>query len=125
MKKLVSAGVGLAFLMLLAFTASSSGALQDKDKPKYTIKEVMAKAHKGGLRQKVLDGKATDAERKELVELYTSLAMNAPPKGDAKAFKEKAEQIRDLAKLVEKGDKDAVKKLEEATNCKSCHSVYK
>ena len=48
------------------------------EKAKYTTKEVMAEAHKGGLMKKVADLKASDEEKTKLVELYVALSQNDP-----------------------------------------------
>ncbi len=61
----------------------------DAKAPKYTIKEVMTKAHKDGLMKKVVEGQASPEEKAELLDLYLSLVEQDPPKGDAKAFHEK------------------------------------
>lgn len=124
MKKLVCAGVGLAFLMVLALAANTSSAAA-QDKAKFTIAEVMQKAHKSGLWKKVAEGKASDAEKKDLVELYTALTLDKPPKGDLKKWKEATEKLLTLAKECAKGDKDAPGKLLKAVNCGACHKEFK
>jgi hypothetical protein len=123
MKTLVCLGAGLALLLVLALSTDSSGAAQDK--AKFTIAEVMAKAHKSGLMKKVAEGKADDGEKKELVELYTALSANKPPKGDEKAWKEKTDKMLALAKECQKGDKDAGAKLLKEANCGACHKAFK
>lgn len=91
---------------------------EDK-KPKFEIKEVMAKAMKGGLCKKVADGKATDEEKKELVELFEALAANKPPKGELSDWKAKTKALVDAAKA---GDGS---KLKAAANCAACHKLHK
>lgn len=88
-------------------------------KAKYTTAQVMAKAMKGGLCTKVATGKASDAEKKELVELFEALAANTPPKGDAASWKEKTGALVAAAKS---GDGAALKA---AANCAGCHKVHK
>ncbi len=120
MRKLWIAGVMLAF----GWVALSLVNAED-EKPKHTTKEVMKLAHKGGLMKKVVDGKATDAEKKQLVELYTSMAGNKPPKGDAEAWKEKTDAVVAAAKAAAEGKEGAGPLLQKATNCMGCHSAHK
>lgn len=115
-------------LGLGAFVAATSMVLSGADdKPKYTIAEVMEKAHKGGLLKKVVSGMATKQEKDELVIGYTALALNKPPKGDAASWKEKTEALVKAAKAVAKDDKDkaAIAELKKASNCKACHTPHK
>jgi hypothetical protein len=81
----------------------------------------MKKAHTGkpSLLAKVTGGTANAEEKKELVALYTDLAANKCPKGDAKDWKERTQAILKAAK-----DDDA-KALKKATNCQACHSEHK
>jgi hypothetical protein len=123
MKKLAFVGIGLALLMVLALATNSAGALQEK--PKYAIKEVMREAHKTGLYKKVGEGKASDAEEKQLVEYYTALTQNTPPKGDLKAWRDKTTKMLELAKGVAKDDKEAGAKLVKEVNCKACHAMFR
>lgn len=113
MRNFVSMGLAVALM--------SAGLLwaDDKDKPKYTTKEVMKLAHKEKLLNKVMEGKASDDEKKKLVELYEAMAANKPPKGDADNWKKLNDALVDAAK---KADADALKK---ASNCGACHSAHK
>ncbi len=85
----------------------------------------MAQAHKNGLYKKVGQGKATKEEKEKLVELYTALAKNTPPKGDAAAWKKQTEEMLAAAKGSLNGDKDAEAKLLKIVNCGSCHKEFK
>jgi len=89
------------------------------------ISEIMKTAHKGGLLKKVLDGKASAAETKQLVAFYEVLAAKPCPKGDAKSWKQMTSKILTLSKKVEGGDKGAIAALKTATNCKACHTKHK
>jgi hypothetical protein len=104
----------VALLLVLA-----GGQADGQEKPKYKIAEVMAKAMKGGLCAKVAKGEATAEEKETLVQLFTALHANTPPKGDADAWKEKTKALLDAAKA---GDGAALKK---AANCAACHGVHK
>src|SRR5581483_6887309 len=98
-----------------------------EEKPKYDIETIMKKAHAKdtGIYRKVVAGKASDAEKKDLVELYTELGKNKPPKGDDKSWKEKTEALVSAAKEVADGKDGGVKSLQKAANCMSCHKVHK
>jgi cytochrome c553 len=127
MRKVVT-GVAAVLALALATGPRMLGADDDDEKkPKYTIKEVMNKAHKGGILKKVLSGKAEEDDVKELVIGYTALSLNKPPRGDAKAWKKRTEALVKAAKAVEKNDTDkkALAALKKASNCAACHNVHK
>lgn len=122
--KLVAAGL-MAFLGLaLVMSENQAG-----EKAKFTISEVMLKAHKGGLLKKVVSGKADDDEKKQLAELYTALSKNTPPKGDEKEFQKIATDMAKAAKVAAGDDEEAAKKaaktLLKIVNCKVCHGKFK
>lgn len=97
-----------------------------KGEPKYTMKEIMEKGHKGkdSLLTKVTAGNAPEEDRKLLLEYYEALAMYEPPKGDAKSWKAKTEALVKAAKLaVEKPA--VVAPLKQAANCKACHTAHR
>ena len=124
----------IALCALLALTAigatvamSEGDAKADDDaKAKVSIKDVM-KAHKGkpSLLVKVRSGKASDADKKKLLELYTALTKTKPPKGDAAAWKKRTAALVVAAKAVVAGKKTGGKLLAKATNCKACHTAHK
>lgn len=100
------------------------------DKPKFTIKEVMQKAHNGGLLNTIKDGKGTKAEKERLLELYTELGKNKPPRGAEAAWKQKCDVIVAAAKELalaknEAAAKPAIDKLSMAVDCQACHSVHR
>jgi len=110
----------------VAGEGNTSAAQQDG--PKYTISDVMKKAHQGkmSLLKKVTSGKASDAECKDLLEMYVALAKNKPPQGDADSWKKKTDALVDAAKLCVDGKKDdGVPKLNAASNCQGCHKAHK
>lgn len=104
-------------LSILALGASTLLRAADDDK-KMTIKDVM-KLHKDKLHEKFQKGEASKEEKQKLLEGYEALLKNKPPKGEEKAWKEKAEA---LVKAVKADDKDAYKT---AVNCQKCHSAHK
>ena len=118
MRKFAIACVMVAFG---CFIVSLSG----QDKPKYSIKDVMQKAHKGGLMKKVSQGKATPEEKKQLIEFYESLAANKPPKGDEAEWKVKTTAILAAARAAAEGDEATAKKLSDTVNCMECHQAHK
>ena len=98
---------------------------QAGEKPKYTIKEVMKDAHKGGLMKKVADGKADDTEKKHLVDLYKALAANTPPMGSADDWKTKTKALVDASSKAATGDAAAAATLPKLANCAACHKEHK
>ena len=103
---------------------------EEKAKPKYKIADIMAKAHKGGeksLRNRVLAGKVSDKELKQLVELYVELGKATPPKGTKEAWKKKTDAVIAAVKKVEANpsDKAALAALGKATACSACHDEHK
>lgn len=99
----------------------------DDDKPKYTIEEVMEKAHKGkpSLFKQVVDGKASDEQKKELVEYYQALAKNKPEKGSEADWKKRTDALLTAAKQVANGNAAARQQLGRAASCKACHQAHK
>lgn len=109
----------LLTLGLLGLSLQSYG--QEKEKPKYTIKEVMNRAHKGGLVKKVVDGKANKQEKDELLALYVALNQNKPPKGDPKKWDEMTMAIVNATKDFLAGKEGAKQELIKAVRCAQCH----
>jgi len=126
LKPALVAFLAVGLICLSAVFSNAEGKDKDKDKaePKFTIKEVMKEAMKGGLAEKVAKGKGEKADAERLVELFTALNANKPPKGDEKAWKERTGMLISAAKdfAAGKGDGDALKK---AANCGSCHEKFK
>jgi hypothetical protein len=128
MKTLVACAAGLLALALM-LGAGSAGEKGAKA-PKYTIKDVMKKAHdEGGLLEKVGEGTASAKEKAQLLELYVALHDNAPPKGDKAKWAKATQAMVDAAKAVadSKDDKDQapIKALVKLVNCKNCHTEFK
>jgi hypothetical protein len=98
-----------------------------EDKPKYTIEEVMEKAHEGdkSLMKKIVAGKGSKEEKEQLLEMYVALTKNKPPKGDDKSWKEKTEALVAAAKAVLADEAGADAKLKKAATCAACHKVHK
>lgn len=115
MRKLVVA----CMVVALGWLAVGLSGAED-EKPKYTIKDVMKTAHKAGtLKDKVVNGTATDEEKKLLIAMYEAMATSKPPKGAEASWKEKTAALLVAAK---EGDVD---KLKAASNCMACHREHK
>jgi hypothetical protein len=123
MRKLIAVACLTAVGVIVAGTDSSSA--QDKDKPKFTISEVMQQAHKGGVLKAVQSGSASDEQKKQLVEYYTALTQNAPPAGDKDAWKKQTTAMKEAAEKAAKGDEKGVAELKKIVNCGNCHKMFK
>ena len=74
---------------------------------------------KPALLKKVVDGKATKAEKAKLAEYLKKMVGLKPPEGNAASWKKKTQA---LVSAMEKNDLNALKN---AANCKACHNVHK
>lgn len=93
--------------------------------PDDTVKKVMKDAMKSGLYKKVVTGKATGDEKKDLLSLLETLVKGEPPEGDDASWKTKTNALTEAAKAVAEDKPDASAKLKTAGDCKSCHDVHK
>jgi hypothetical protein len=121
--KYLAAGFVAALSLILMLENNQAG--EKKGKAKFTIPEVMKEAHQSKLMEKVANLKATDAEKKTLVELYTALSQNPPPKGEAASWKAKTGALIAAAKKAAEGDEKAAMSLLKLASCKGCHNVHK
>lgn len=115
----------LTGLLLVTSVASVRVTAQEEEKPKFTTKEVMKTAMKGGLAKKVAAGDATDEEKKQLHAMFVALAKNEPKKGEADSWKELTGALVKAGKAAVDGDAEAAELLKNATNCKACHDKHK
>jgi surface antigen len=120
MRKLIAACVVVAFGWVAITLVSLA-----QDKPKYSIKEVMKTAHKGGLMKKVASGKATAEEKKQLLEFYEALAANKPPQGDEAEWKTQTAVLVAAARAAAEGKEGAAEKLTDLVKCADCHKTFK
>lgn len=97
----------------------------DAKAPKYTIEEVMEKAHKDGLMKKIVAGEGSPEDKAQLLDLYLSLLEQDPPQGDATDFHEKAATAVVAAARVVVGRDGAEEALTRAVNCAACHKDHK
>jgi hypothetical protein len=117
--------VGLTLIAAILGGAYSFAQDEEQEKPKYSIKDVMKKANKGGLLKKVVAGDADQAEKMELLDMYISLVENKPPKGDEASWQRLAGTSALAAAKVAVGREGAEAELKEATNCAACHKPHK
>ncbi|MFM7818257.1 MAG: hypothetical protein ACKPGI_14975 [Verrucomicrobiota bacterium] len=112
--------------LLIALTGALSPLLADNAQG-YSIKDVMKALHKGddALCKKIAKGEGSKEEFRTLVNYYSALPKTEPPKGDAKAWREKANALLDAAKALEAGKPGALDQFKAAVNCKACHSAHK
>ena len=101
---------------LISFTSIASA-----DGP---FEEIMKKGFKGSksepaLLKKVIGGSASADEKAKLGEYFKKLSTLKPEKGDAASWKEKNDAI------LKAWDKNDLKALKSATNCKACHKIHK
>ena len=112
---LLAAAVAIFALAFLADVSTQGG---DKKDP-VAIKVVMKRAMAGGLTKKVANGKANDEEKRELIALFSDLAANKSPHGDAKDWTKRTQALFQSAKT------DDVAALKKALDCNGCHNEHK
>ncbi len=118
----------IAAALVLAIVVSSAVHVigqEGETKSKHSIKDVMKRAHKGGLLEKVLKGDATQEDKLELLDHYVSLTENKPPKGEAESWADKTNAVVVAAAKVVVDRDDGSELLKKATNCMACHSNHK
>lgn len=99
----------------------------DQAKPKYSIEEIMEKAHKGksSLFKQVVGGKANAEQKKQLLDYYEELAKNKPEKGSEADWKKRTGTIVKEAREVVAEKDGATGRLAKAANCGACHKLHK
>ena len=114
-------------IFLASMCICKLAALRGQEAPRYTIKEVMTKAHgkKNNLVKKLAQGTATDEDKKNLIEYYEALTKNEPPRGEPKDWKERTEELLAAARVAVKGDKSDFPRLRKAVDCDACHNRHK
>jgi hypothetical protein len=109
----------------LVLTIASVSGISLAQSNEEAIKKVMKVAMKGGLCKTVASGKATAAQKKELLELFQSLATAEPPRGEAADWKTRTTALVKGAQAAVDGKADASAQLKSAANCKACHDMHK
>jgi hypothetical protein len=116
----------LAGALSLGLLACSNGPqAEGNGRPKHTVKQIMKLAHKSGLMKQAILGAATDAEKKELVNLYVELSSESPEKGTAESWKQLTAALLQAAKDVEAGRPGSGPALRKAVDCDTCHKLHK
>lgn len=119
------AALGAVGTFVLAQHGGGDGAKEGEHKAAYTIGEVMEQAHKSKLMDKVIEGKASDAEKRKLLDLYLALWDNKPPRGEMESWKAMSGEAIVAAAKVVLDEKGAIDRLETATDCRACHNAHK
>ncbi|WP_439626610.1 cytochrome c [Gemmata sp.] len=134
----VVAGLGMAALVL-AFGGFGTAADDKKDDKTPTIKEIMAKGHKGTeaymgkVKAAVKAEKWDDAQKyaKAMSVFGAALGKNKPKKGDADSWKTLSEKYAgDTKALFDATEKKDAKAANDALgtigeSCKACHTPHK
>ncbi|MEC7678981.1 MAG: hypothetical protein VX694_06880 [Planctomycetota bacterium] len=118
----------LSFVMLTLLSGVTTSVLvnaEESDGKKYSTKEVMKVAFKGGLLKKVSSGNASAEEAKNLHAMLVSLSKNQPKKGDADSWKKLTSALVKASTAVKEGTEGAGAMLQKASNCKACHNIHK
>lgn len=111
-----------ALLSLLLLTGTT-GALRAND----AIATVMKNAFKGetSLYTTVAKGKGTQDDARRLAAFVKTLTENEPPRGEKAAWDKRTGDLLRAVDLMAKGSKQAMVQVQNAGNCKSCHSAHK
>lgn len=141
LRKLTSvvAGLGMAALVLAFGGFGGAATAEDKKDETPTIKEIMAKGHKGTdaylgkVKAAVKGEKWDDAQKyaKALAVFGEALGKNKPGKGDADSWKKLSEKYAaDTKSLFDATEKKDAKAANEALgaiggSCGGCHKVHK
>ncbi len=139
MRLLICAASLLCLLTVVAWTSSPAGAQSDDETP--TIKEIMAKLHKGSkaplstvtkeLKTASPDWAKVETEAKIIEKLGAFLPKTDPPKGEKASYEKLAKAYASSAKkLEEAAEKKEIEKARAAAkslggSCKACHSAHK
>jgi hypothetical protein len=117
--------IAATFILATAFAPAAD------EKPRPGIDQIMVQVHlkpqnrgtRNNLDNKVIDGKASADEQKQLLELYQLLASTKPPKGDLDAWKKRTNEMVDAVQAVIRGEAKAAERLTKARDCKACHTL--
>ena len=112
-------------LATAALTLGLFSVVNGQAKPKYTIKQIMKDALKGGLAKKVVGGEATEKEKIQFLDYAISLYENKPKKGEAASWTRLTGNLVTAAAKVAIDPKASTAALGKAVNCKACHNKHK
>jgi len=117
--------VMLAAGLIVGMTTGGTAEDKKKSAAKYTIKQIMKTAMKGGLCAKVAKGGGSEKDKLKLLDLTISLLENKPKKGTQGAWAKKAGALVYASARAAVGRKDAGALLKKAANCGACHKAHK
>ena len=112
-------------LATAALTLGLFSVVNGQAKPKYTIKQIMKDALKGGLAKKVVGGEATEKEKIQFLDYAISLYENKPKKGEAASWTRLTGNLVTAAAKIAIDPKARTATLGKAVNCKACHNKHK
>jgi hypothetical protein len=117
---------------LIAAARDEKPPEKSDDAKQLSISMIMVQAHlkphnrssRNNLDNKVVDGKATDEEKKKLLQLYTALGKQKPPRGKIEEWNKRTDELVESLKAVYAGEKDAKERFIRAKDCKACHTAH-
>jgi hypothetical protein len=91
------------------------------------IGDIMTSVMKGetSLYNRVAKGKGSDADAQRLASTLKGLEGTKAPKGDQAAWERKVSALVKAADSVGSGNRQGLMALQNAGNCKACHSGHK
>jgi cytochrome c556 len=91
------------------------------------VEEIMKAVFKGddSIAKKVAQGKGTKEDLAKLAEYVASLPANDAPQGDPAGWTKKTTAVLDAVTALKAEQPGALAQFKLATDCKSCHSVYR
>jgi surface antigen len=119
-RKMLTMAVALLVTVGALVSLSQAGPAPDA-----TVKKVMKAAMKGGLLKKVADGKADEKQKKDLLDMFESLAKADPVSGEKASWDSKTKALVVAAQAAVDGKADSADLLKKAATCKACHDVHK
>jgi hypothetical protein len=120
--------VAMSCVVVAGFLLTGTGRSASEGDKKFTIKEVMQKAHSGGKKSllfRIAAGMGEKKDAEQLLEMYNSLSKSESPKGEAKDWKERTDKMVAAAKDVVAGKDGSGAALQKSVNCAGCHKVHK
>ncbi len=112
-----------ATLLCVIALASVSGSVLANE----AIETIMKNAFKGdtSLYNTVAKGKGTDADAKKLAGFVKTLTESEPPRGEKTSWDKRTGDLLRAVEMMARGNKQAMIQVQNAGNCKSCHSAHK
>jgi cytochrome c556 len=139
MRSLICAASLLGLLAAVVWTSSPAGAQSDDETP--TIKQIMAKLHKGSkaplstvkneLKGDSPDWSKVETDAKIIEKLGAFLPKAEPPKGEKASYEKLAKayatNAKNLKEAAEKQDLDKARAASKSLggSCKACHAAHK